>query len=106
MDISFPASATILSNSVSVKHQGISASLVNTVVNYSIAIGLGVAGSVEQQVGKDGAYLLKGYRSALYTSVGLAGVSFAIAAIYAACVSWAVSRKAEMETRSEQDASV
>lgn len=43
MDISFPASATILSNAVPPKQQGVSASLVNTVVNYSIAIGLGIA---------------------------------------------------------------
>ncbi|KAL3494924.1 putative MFS multidrug transporter [Aspergillus germanicus] len=65
MDISFPASATILSDSVPVKHQGAAASLVNTVVNYSIAIGLGIAGSVETEVSHEGADLLLGYRAAL-----------------------------------------
>ncbi|KAL4918950.1 hypothetical protein BDW62DRAFT_180175 [Aspergillus aurantiobrunneus] len=49
MDISFPASATILSDAVSIKHQRASVSLVNTVINYSIAIGLGIAGTVEAQ---------------------------------------------------------
>ena len=34
MDISFPAATVILSNSVAQEHQGIGASLVNTIVNY------------------------------------------------------------------------
>ncbi|KAL4793208.1 putative MFS multidrug transporter [Aspergillus venezuelensis] len=83
MDISFPASATILSDAVPVKHQGASASLVNTVVNYSIAIGLGIAGTVEAQVVHGGGTLLDGYRSALLTSVGLSGLALAIALVYA-----------------------
>ncbi|KAI9376696.1 putative MFS multidrug transporter [Aspergillus egyptiacus] len=83
MDISFPASATILSDAVPVKHQGTSASLVNTVVNYSIAIGLGIAGTVEAEVSHDGEYLLTGYRAALWTSAGLAALAFAIAFAYA-----------------------
>jgi MFS family permease len=85
MDISFPAAATILSNTVPVNHQGVSASLVNTVINYSIAIGLGIAGTVEAQVSPQGTRLLDGYRAALYTSVGLAGLGFGIAVVYAAC---------------------
>jgi predicted MFS family arabinose efflux permease len=85
MDISFPASATILSDSVPVKHQGAAASLVNTVVNYSIAIGLGIAGTVEAEVSHEGADLLLGYRAALWTSVGLSALAFVIAMIYAAC---------------------
>ncbi|KAL4926622.1 major facilitator superfamily domain-containing protein [Aspergillus undulatus] len=60
MDISFPASATILSDAIPVKDQGASASLVNAVVNYSITIGLGIAGTVEAQVGHGGGYLLLG----------------------------------------------
>lgn len=35
MDMSFPAATLILSNAVKKEHQGIGASLVNTVVNYS-----------------------------------------------------------------------
>ncbi|EEP75430.1 hypothetical protein UREG_00276 [Uncinocarpus reesii 1704] len=85
MDISFPASATILSNTVRVEHQGVSASLVNTVINYSIAIGLGIAGTVEAQVNPAGNRTLQGYRAALYTSVGLAGLGFGVAVVYATC---------------------
>ena len=50
MDISFPAAALILSDMVPRHLQGVAASLVNTVVNYSISIGIGVAGTVEREV--------------------------------------------------------
>lgn len=83
MDISFPASATILSDAVPARDQGVSASLVNTVINYSIAIGLGIAGTVEAQVNYDGNQVLEGYRAALYTSVGLASVGCGIAVAHA-----------------------
>ncbi|KAL1876059.1 ABC multidrug transporter mdr3 [Paecilomyces lecythidis] len=83
MDISFPASATILSNTVPPKHQGVSASLVNTVVNYSIAIGLGIAGTVEAQVQKHQRDVLAGYRAALWSSVGLAAAGLTVAVTYA-----------------------
>ena len=73
MDMSFPAATVILSNSVAPQHQGIAASLVNTVVNYSISIGLGIAGTVESQVDSGGTNLLKGYRGAFYAGMGLSG---------------------------------
>lgn len=81
MDMSFPAATLILSNAVAREHQGIAASLVNTVVNYSIALGLGIAGTVEYQVNNGGetkADLLKGYRGAYYLGIGLAGLGVAI----------------------------
>ncbi|KAK3070499.1 hypothetical protein LTS18_015091, partial [Coniosporium uncinatum] len=65
MDMSFPAATLILSNAVKKEHQGIGASLVNTVVNYSISIGLGFAGTVEVHVNGGGStpeMVLKGYR--------------------------------------------
>jgi hypothetical protein len=46
MDISFPASTLILSNSMPKEHQGLAASIVATFVNYSISIGLGIAGEL------------------------------------------------------------
>ncbi|KAL4955558.1 major facilitator superfamily domain-containing protein [Aspergillus filifer] len=79
MDISFPASATILSDVVQLKHQGALASLVNTVINYEDPIGLGIAGTVESRVVLGGGTLFDRYRSALWTPVGLSGVAFAIA---------------------------
>jgi hypothetical protein len=86
MDVSFPASTLFLSDAVPVEHQGVSASLVNIVVNYSIAIGLGLAGTIEVKISSKGAHLLEGYRAAQYTSVGLAGLSLSISIILAACV--------------------
>jgi hypothetical protein len=68
---------------VPVKHQG--ASAFNTVINYSIAIGLGIAGTVEAEASHHGADLLRGYRAALRTSVGLAALAFGIALVYAVC---------------------
>ncbi|KAK8030944.1 MFS general substrate transporter [Apiospora arundinis] len=76
MDMSFPAATLLLSNSVSKKHQGIAASLVATVINYSMSIGIGIGGTVEAQVTKGAVTkerVLSGYRAALLTGVGLAG---------------------------------
>ena len=83
MDISFPASSLILSNMVPRHLQGVAASLVNTVVNYSISIGLGVAGTAEREVRLNGASTLHGYRVALWVSVGMAGTSLLIALCFA-----------------------
>ena len=62
------------------EHQGISASLVNTAVNYSISIGLGMAGTVETHV-NDGA-LLNGYRGAWYLGTGLGALGMAISVCF------------------------
>jgi len=72
MDSSFPAANIAVSNSMPRHQQGLAASLVNTVINYSISIGLGLAGLVETRINRDGTELLKGYRSALYLAIGLA----------------------------------
>ena len=53
MDMSFPAASVILSNHMAAEHQGLAMSLVNTVVNYSISIALGIAGTVESNVVKN-----------------------------------------------------
>ncbi|KAF2836787.1 MFS general substrate transporter [Patellaria atrata CBS 101060] len=85
MDMSFPAATLILSNAVGKEHQGIAASLVNTVVNYSISLGLGFAGTVEVHVNNGGHTtedLLKGYRGAWYVGIGLAGLGMVISLIY------------------------
>ncbi|KAI8940753.1 hypothetical protein NX059_002018 [Plenodomus lindquistii] len=77
MDMSFPAGTLIMSNAVEKAHQGMAASLVNTIVNYSISIGVGIAGTVETHVNKGGLTVedeLAGYRGALYVGVGLSGL--------------------------------
>ena len=83
MDISFPASTLILSNLIPKQHQGIAASLINTIVNYSISIGLGIAGTVESRVNRNGANTEQGYHSALYSAVGLSGLGCIVSAIFA-----------------------
>ncbi|KAI1798629.1 major facilitator superfamily domain-containing protein [Daldinia bambusicola] len=87
MDMSFPAGTVILSDSVPRKHQGIAASLINTVVNYSISLGLGFAGTVETQINKGGqtpADILKGYRAAYYMGIGLAGLGVIVCIAFVA----------------------
>ncbi|GKT43046.1 drug resistance protein YOR378W [Colletotrichum spaethianum] len=87
MDMSFPAATLILSNAVKKEHQGIGASLVNTVVNYGIALGVGFAGTVEVQVNNGGETKedqFRGFRGALYMGVGLAGLGFGIALTFLA----------------------
>jgi MFS family permease len=77
MDMSFPAGTLVMSNAVAKKHQGMAASLVNTVVNYSISIGVGIAGTVEVHVNNGASTVadeLSGYRGAMYLSVGLSGM--------------------------------
>ena len=59
--------------------QGIAASLVNTVINYSISIGLGIAGTVESEVNNDGKKILDGYRGAWYVGIGFDGLGMLLA---------------------------
>ncbi|WYZ44412.1 hypothetical protein EsH8_VII_000848 [Colletotrichum jinshuiense] len=87
MDMSFPAATLILSNAVKREHQGIGASLVNTVVNYGIALGVGFAGTVEVHVSKGAgskAEQFKGFRGALYMGVGLSGLGLCVALLFLA----------------------
>lgn len=79
MDMSFPAATIILSNSLPKEHQGIAASLINTVVNYSISISLGIAGTIIRQTNDGGKNVLEGYRNAWYFAIGLDGLGMAIA---------------------------
>ena len=52
----------------------------SSVVNYSISIGLGFAGTVEAQVNEGD--LLKGYRGALYMGIGLAGLGLCLSLLF------------------------
>jgi MFS family permease len=91
MDMSFPAATLILSDTVKKEHQGIAASLVNTVVNYSISLGLGFAGTIEVHTnggGKTPAQILTGYRNAWYMGVGLSGLGLVIGIIFLAKSFW------------------
>ncbi|KAG2007953.1 hypothetical protein GB937_008146 [Aspergillus fischeri] len=73
---------------------GLAASLVNTFVNYSISIGLGLAGTVEGQVKNGGKDVLQGYRGAFYMGVGLSGLGVAVALVFC-FVEWHHSKTPE-----------
>ncbi|PSR76832.1 major facilitator superfamily domain-containing protein [Coniella lustricola] len=101
MDMSFPAATLILSNAVARQHQGIAASLVNTVVNYSIALALGVAGTVESRTNPGGAasdkaLVLRGYRNAYYLGIGIAALGVCV------CV-WFIVHHAREERRRKKN---
>ncbi|OAP57598.1 hypothetical protein AYL99_08336 [Fonsecaea erecta] len=74
MDMSFPSGNIVLSDHMPPEHQGLAASLINTVINYSISIGLGMAGTVEVHVNSGGRNPLQGYRGAWYLAIGFDGL--------------------------------
>lgn len=80
MDMSFPAATLILSNAVKREHQGIGASLVNTVVNYSISLAVGFAGTVEMQVNHGDT--LTGYRGSLYFGIGISTLGLGVCLVF------------------------
>lgn len=77
MNWSFPTGVILMSNAVHREHQGIAASLVSTMVNYSISTGLGFAGSIDRYISPLHG-VLAGYRAAWYFGMGLAGLGFII----------------------------
>lgn len=80
MDMSFPAATLILSNHLPHEHQGMAASLVNTVVNYSISIALGIAGTVEVYAPHEDVYWQN--RQAMYAAIGLSGLGVLLGAVF------------------------
>jgi hypothetical protein len=57
-------------------------SLINTVINYSISLSLGFAGTIETHVNDSGKDLLRGYRGALYLGIGLSGFGIILTMFY------------------------
>lgn len=98
--MSFPSGTLIVSNSMPREHQGLAASLVNTVVNYSISLGLGFAGTVESRVNHSGLDVFKGYRGATYMGIGLAGLGVGIATV---CHSHCVDDRVESSVSRNED---
>ncbi|KAI9375093.1 MFS general substrate transporter [Aspergillus egyptiacus] len=85
MDMSFPAATLQLSDRMAREHQGVSASLVNTVVNYSISLALGFAGTVEREVSKGltgREKVLKGFAAAWYFGVGLSVLGLGLSLLF------------------------
>jgi MFS family permease len=78
VDVCFPAATLMVSNAVSHEYQGMSASLIATVVNYSISIGLGIAGTAVSNSSlvttADGLEAtVNSIRVAAYVGIGLSG---------------------------------
>jgi predicted MFS family arabinose efflux permease len=89
MNLSFPAGTILLSNAMPREHQGKAASLVSTIVNYSIASGLGFAGSVERSINTDGTNTLAGYRGTWELGIGFSGLGILISLYFV----WQSTRK-------------
>lgn len=109
MDMSFPAATLMLSNSVERKHQGIAASLVTTVVNYSISLSLGFAGTVEVHVnngGKTPEEVLRGYRGALYFATGLGALGIVLSVVFTLKCYWEERRSRPVDDGAAEEASV
>ncbi|KAG4439029.1 hypothetical protein IFR05_005493 [Cadophora sp. M221] len=79
MDMNFPAGTIILSDGMPREHQGIAASLIKTVVNYSISFSLGIAGTIVRRADGGGDSTLRSYRNAWYFAIGLDGLGMVIA---------------------------
>lgn len=86
MDSSFPAATIIFSDAVPPEYQGIGASVVTTVVNYSISLGLGFASTIEHEVGGGGedrnGDKERGYRGAFWFELGLAGLGLGLSLVF------------------------
>jgi MFS family permease len=75
----------VVSNAAKQRYQGIAASLVNTVVSYSMSFALGIAGTVEVHV--DNGSLSpedrsKGFRAGMLTGAGLARFGLCLSAVF------------------------
>ena len=103
MNLSFPAATILLSAALPRESQGIAASLVATTVNYSIASGLGLAGSIHRHTLMRALYLagmgdqpaplslstpqlvsarLEALRSAYWFAVALSGLGILVALLF------------------------
>ena len=83
MDLSYPAGLLIVSNSLPKERQGAGASMINTVVNVSISLGLGIAGTVQSRLLSGGASDLSAQRAAVYVGIALSGIGILVAFLFA-----------------------
>jgi predicted MFS family arabinose efflux permease len=81
-DLSFACASLIASDKLKPEQQGVAGSFVNTVINYSIALGLAVVGNVEASVNDGGRNKLAGFRGAFYTGMGLAALGIFFTAVF------------------------
>lgn len=101
MDMSFPSATILLSNKAGQENQGVAMSLVNTVVNYSISVGLGLAGTVQINIDRDGTRILDGFRGAWYFGMGLSGLGLILAIIFLGICTMSTMVKSEENAKIE-----
>jgi hypothetical protein len=97
--MSFPAANLLLSNKMPKEQQGVAASLVNTIINYSISLVLGFAGTVEGQVNRGGtnpADILFGFRAAWYLGIGMCSMGVLL------CVAFAFAERRQAKEDSKE----
>ncbi|ORX34486.1 major facilitator superfamily domain-containing protein [Kockovaella imperatae] len=80
-DLSYSTGQLIVSNSVDRQFQGTAGGIVSMITNYSLSIGLGMAGTVEAYVVPNGP-VLKGYRTAFYFGSGLAALAVVVVGLF------------------------
>ncbi|KAL1887303.1 multidrug-resistance type transporter aminotriazole resistance [Sporothrix stenoceras] len=89
LDTSFPSATVIFSDAVPREYQGMGASIIVTVINYSISLCLGFAGTIETNINNGGHTnidRLHGYRGALWFAVGLSGLGFVLSIAFTGVV--------------------
>ncbi|KAI9730005.1 MAG: hypothetical protein M1834_006203 [Cirrosporium novae-zelandiae] len=81
-DLSFASGSLIVSDASPRDKQGIAGSFVNTVVNYSIGLGLAFGGSVEKATNLGGKDVVRGYRGAWWLGTGFAGLGIVVTVLF------------------------
>lgn len=100
-DLSFASSGILISNVVLPRDQGVAGSFISTVVQYSIAIGLGIATTVESHVNKGGSDIVLGYRGAHWLGIGFAAIAFLVAVLFIRDDRFDESKTAEKEVEKD-----
>jgi MFS family permease len=101
-DLSFASSGILISNAVSPEEQGVAGSFISTVVQYSIAIGLGIAATVEAHV-KDGSGGFDvGFRGAYWLGIGFATIALLVVIVFVRDGRFARSKNGESLNQSAE----
>ncbi|KAJ7660209.1 major facilitator superfamily domain-containing protein [Mycena polygramma] len=81
-DMTFTAAQLVASNTVRRSEQGVAGSLVGTALNYGMALGIGLGGTVEAYTNAGGTQPLRGLRGAMYLGCGMAVLGIFIVALF------------------------
>ena len=100
-DLSFASSSIIISNAVLPEEQGVAGSFISTVVLYSIAIGLGIATTVEAHVNKGGSDIVLGYRGAYWLAIGFSAVAVFVVVFFVRDPRFAKAKDTEKEDQEQ-----